>query len=354
MKKFFAKILFFIPLILTLVGINYCIDPGNIFHQNYVNAIAKDLLNGKNVTNIQNYDERMLQKSFIQKTQKKPEVIVLGSSRVLLIGNNIYNNKTCLNSGVSGAGIEDIFAIYNMLLKKRFKPEKLIIGLDPWMLNDNRKHEGFRSIENDYIEMMKRLNFPVSSQNSSAAAFKKVTEIISLQYLQESIKYIKENGFHKIMPTATDNSDNKKRTILFNGSISYDEDLRKSSALLVETRAKKYLQGEIYGVNDLTEYSTARKSMLSSFFDLLKRENVEVTLFLAPYHPIVYKYFKENRKFSAVLETEKVYRELAAQKGFSVIGSFDPEKLDLNNSYFYDGMHCTPQALTKIFNAEAN
>ncbi|MEJ0081062.1 MAG: hypothetical protein WDM78_08985 [Puia sp.] len=70
---------------------NYLVDPANIFtSKQYVAGIASILSLGHNVDNISNYNERLLQEQRVLKLTKTPDIMVLGSSRVMEIGSDFF------------------------------------------------------------------------------------------------------------------------------------------------------------------------------------------------------------------------------------------------------------------------
>src|SRR5690606_22220124 len=103
------------------------------------------ILVGNNVTNIENYDERTLQRNIINNHHICPQVLVLGSSRTMLINSREFIGKTFFNNSVSGASIEDIVAIYQMYDNRKCYPGKIILALDPWILNVNNGQNRWKS-----------------------------------------------------------------------------------------------------------------------------------------------------------------------------------------------------------------
>ena len=66
MGKFIYKtLLLSIPLLFSLVTINYFGDAARIFDTEYEKQMSEIVLNGNYVTNISNYDDRLFQKECI-------------------------------------------------------------------------------------------------------------------------------------------------------------------------------------------------------------------------------------------------------------------------------------------------
>ncbi|GAB6275441.1 MAG: hypothetical protein STSR0004_23090 [Peptococcaceae bacterium] len=78
MNKFTVKlILFTVSILLIVTSVNYFGDAGDIFHEGKVAQIAKYLVEGYNVANVDNIDERDLQRNIIKLSKINPSVIVL-------------------------------------------------------------------------------------------------------------------------------------------------------------------------------------------------------------------------------------------------------------------------------------
>lgn len=120
MKKVIKKLLLFSPVLFGVAGVNYFVDPANLFHSTqYVKGITDYLLEGKNVTGIYNCDDKLLQKYFIKGLKECPDIVVLGPSTTMGINSTFFNNKTLINSSLSSAFLEDILTIYRLYQKKR-------------------------------------------------------------------------------------------------------------------------------------------------------------------------------------------------------------------------------------------
>jgi hypothetical protein len=147
MKRIFIFLLYFIPIPLFIITINYFADPANIFSKDYEKGIVEYLVKGNNVTNVVNYKERLLQKYFIEKIEKCPDVMVLGSSRIMQIRSEVINSGRLINNGVSISTLEDCLATYYMYEKRGCSVKKVIIGLEPYMLNEGHGQSEWRYLE---------------------------------------------------------------------------------------------------------------------------------------------------------------------------------------------------------------
>lgn len=354
MEKFIVKIsIICLPILFILISVNYFIDPANLFNEGkYEKGISKDLCNGYHVTNIvYNYDQRLLQKYLIDCLPKVPKTVILGSSRSMLIGSD-YISSGLLNSSVSGASIQDFLAIYNLYRKRHFIPETIILGLDPWLLNDNCEQDRWESVANDYYEMLEYIGLAKYSNKESSkfklfrSKFEKYIQIVSFRYFQQSLLMV--GSTTNYYPTKE--LVNDYFTMHTDGSINYDKKYRSTDSVGIINYAKSYINSKpIYSLGNFSKFSNRNIEILEKFIQYLKEQNVDVVFFLAPYHPLVYDYFQMNNNLKIVLETENYYFKLAKKYNIELIGSFNPNTYKLNSDDFFDGMHCKENAIKIIF-----
>ena len=76
-------------------------DAAKIFHTGYERNIANIIYSSKNATNISNYDERILQKELINKIKSKPDILILGSSRTMLINSSYFESSASITEDES-------------------------------------------------------------------------------------------------------------------------------------------------------------------------------------------------------------------------------------------------------------
>jgi len=101
--------------------------------------------------------------------------------------------------------------------------------------------------------------------------------------------------------------------------------------------------------NQFDTISPHYSKLLTAFIDYLQHKNIEVIFFISPYHPLVYNHFQNAKEYKIIIETEKFYTQLAKDKNIKIVGTYNPAKLGLSNSAFYDGPHCKYEALQSIW-----
>lgn len=342
MKLFLKKILAYIlPIILIVFLVNLISDPASLF-KGIELKIATDISNGFNVTGVANIDERILQKKVIENIQNPPETIILGSSRIMMVGRAYYGIKS-RNNGVSGASLEDIIAIYQIYKEEGIKPKKFVIGVDPWLFNQNNGQSRWLSIKNDYD----RYYNEESNQFIVDLPIHKYEQLFSLSYFQASIKSLSKN-VNNNKPIATQNELNNTLTRLIDGTITYGNDYRTKSGREVEDAAKNYINGNIYSIENFNDISEEIKTKFENFIVDLLKNGIEIEFLLMPYHPIVWQHIEENEKYKAVQDVESYMYNFANKNSIKITGSYNPEPFMLSSTDFYDGMHLSPDGIKKV------
>lgn len=109
MKRFIYKTsIITLPVLILLIMVNYFGDAARLFDNDYEKVMAKILSKGQYVTNFENYDERLFQKEIISTTAIQPNLVIIGSSRTMLINNEFFPNFFLFNNSVSGASIDEV------------------------------------------------------------------------------------------------------------------------------------------------------------------------------------------------------------------------------------------------------
>ncbi len=364
MKIVIRKILFLIPIPVFILAVNIYSDPAKLFRLGYEKRVAEILLSNKCAVNIGAYDERLTQKYYIEglKVDSKKDIVIFGSSRSMGIGENIFSNSEVFNHSVAGGSLEDFLAIYRMLRKKKLIPQKMIIGIDPWLFNINNGQKRWVVLNNEFMAMktllakdserykkiQRFMNFFIWGKHKLSV----VSSLFSPAYFQESIKYIGKKG----------KKDKRISTIIISqtpileynsispdGVLTYNNDFTNQSFKQVRKRAQKYIRGSIYSLSRYFKMDSNLKSIFQKFIDLLQKDNVEVLFFLPPYHPLVYSYMEKNPKFSLVKDVENYVHDLGEDRKIQVYGSYNPKLAGCEETDFYDGMHPKEEAVARIF-----
>lgn len=359
MRKFVKSLIVLCPLLFFIVAVNYLVDPVSMFRfKDAEKKIAEYLLQGKNVANFSNYHERLIQRYYVARISRRLEVAVLGSSRSMLIGKSLFPEKNFFNSSVDGATLEDLMATYWMYRDRKLLPQRMIIGLDPWILNGKNGLRNYLTIYAEYRKIRDHLRGNGPDFNGLTDVSAKLAyfyNLISPSYFQLALgKFLKaritDTVDRKCYMTVNSIED-EAMVKLSDGTESFSAKERNLSVDSVRRRAISYAsQVRVYGLADFAKIGQEQLGLLKKFVALVKRDGVEPVFFLCPYHPSAYSVFMDSGKYAIIKDVERCFRDLASQEAIEVIGSYDPGACGLTEFDFYDGMHPKEEAIVIIFN----
>jgi hypothetical protein len=324
--------------------VNYFGDAARLFDNNYEKEMAQIIISGKYVTNVENYDERLFQKELIINKNIKPDFVIIGSSRTMLINSETCSGISFLNNSVSGASLEDIISIYQLYKINSKLPKKIIIGIDPWLYNNTRMDKRWEAIGEYYFQFIKR-DFEKNKFNS------KYKELFSLSYFQSSVKQMPSVITGNSVPIPTVHKYNSLGTKLTDGSFIYGQEYRNASQKEVDNKINSYIaQKKIYGLEGFTTISDNKWTEFEMLITDMKKNNIEVSFFMAPYAPLVYERLKND--YPIVLKLEEEINNFSLTQDIKIIGSFNPSQCGLDKSFFYDGMHVKESGIKRIYEAK--
>ena len=266
--------------------------------------------------------------------------------------NEIFKDQIFLNHGVSGASIEDYIAILDLYLEKNALPSTIIFGVDPWILNSHNYQGRWKSLSTEYENGVEYIyaNSIVKNQDSNGI-YTNIDPYLSLISRPIIIKSLQQLFSHQergeYFPTELEELDVAIK--LKDGTISYPASSKNKTVEEINSGAIEYANREpIYSLGHFTKIDEQSKSLFESTIHYLQNRNTTIVLFLPPYHPIVYDKLTTDPQYSMVNEVESYFREFALSENITVIGSYDPNLLNLASADFYDGMHPTREAIDKI------
>lgn len=341
--------------LLIVASFNYWMDPGNIVDNAVlVETCGKWLLEGHDVAITQNYDERLLQKYLIEHDTENYGVLIFGSSRTMDIGEDLFPERAVKNYSVSGASIEDDIALYFLYERIHGKPQTVIIGADAWLLNANSGQRRWKSVAKEYAYGKGRVTKGGGIVDSKNFDFEKYTQLLSWTYMKESIKKLESGKTSKDEPgywLADDKAKVAKNAAIIcpDGTHIPSVDAQERDA---EPLARKYIAGDVYSLEKYDEVDIKLQSQIREFISYLKSQEIEIVLYLTPYHPIVYSYLLQNKKYHNIIAAELFFQALASECGIRVVASYDPKRCGLSNADFLDGMHMRKAAVERVFIAE--
>lgn len=322
-------------LLSCIAGFNLWQDPAGIFlGENPYKTMARESCAGKKLVVSGNYDERLFTKSVIDLGNNHYDVIVLGSSRIMDIGEQDFSQDVKVrNLGVSGASLEDDIAIWESYVQKmNVSPKMVIVGIDPWLFNRHNGETRWKSLTDEYLAGMQRLGRTgvVSKDNE------RYRTLLSISYTRESWKkFCNPVETLEVWNSQEDSAENKS-LIYADGSRMGS---RKSYREDADANARAYVKDKVYHLEEYEQLDEDLREDFSVWIKSIQRQGIKVIFFLPPYHPFVYDYLHKNVRYMNVFEAEEWVKNFANSNDIQVIGDYNPNVMDVGNSDFIDGMH---------------
>lgn len=353
MRKWIGLVLFALPILLLLTGVNYIADPGNLFH-NFYGEMTDAILRGEQVQILSNNcDEREVSKLLIEKMPQEVDCLVLGPSLALTIGREMTGSETFYNLAMSSADYYDLLATTALLDINEKKVKRIIICFDSRLFDDKvSQSDGRHDKLMEYSLYMENLlnNKQAGSpmpKASNASSLSNLSQLFSISYFQYSVDYLKTNKKNALgarwQVAAPDSTASR---YLSDYSMMYGA---AQEAVTVEEVVEA---SRIYWLEaNVTEYAYANEDKLAVFEKLiqhLQKQGTEIELFLCPFAPALWDRIGEDH-YPMLYQLEREAARLAEDYDLKLTGSYDPYNVGLENKDFYDSRHVRRSAIAEYF-----
>ena len=290
-------------------------------------------------------DERNFKKSLIDSCKEDVDILVLGSSRIMLLSEQMLNGESLLNLGVSGATYEDIAALFYHYIQTSKGPRKVIIGIDPQHFNANIGDTRWKTLRKEYMAYSKDI---LSNDVLVTPNFEKWENLISITYFQSAVRIGNES--HRLKPgDAIISEDSIEYGCGYrdDGSLIYGRSYHNTPQDITNNLAKTEFYPQWDKYSELSKDEIDRWRRLIQY---MKEKDIQVCLFNAAYHPIMYQRFMNDAKLDMMRQAMDYIHKFEIENDVEMIGSFNPNdnNFNLKEGDFYDGMHMRREVVEKI------
>ena len=334
----------FIPIGFVIIATNIYIDPANIFSgEKYVERIATILVSGNNADNISNYNEMFFQKNMLQKQTQKPDVLVMGSSRVMEVGANIFPNKKLLNIAVSRGNINDLIAVAGLVDSLKQIPKEVVINVEANLICKGSVGNLNGESLNEYYNFFSSKNCNINSNKKTSNfnnIFQRYYGMLNFDYFKSSVAFVVKKRNKTLYNVGKDVP--KMGGRLSNGCVVYSYSYSHPDTINVAAISKEA------GVK--TIFPPIDSMLLNSFnclIDYFQKNGTNITLTMLPFHKDYYDEVKKKNNF--IEYYENYFTTFANKKNIKIVGSFSPTKIGLCKKDFYDTYHCNGDAVKRVF-----
>lgn len=332
----------------TIAGVNYGVDPSQEFRGgSFEHKLADLLLHGQNATNVLNYNDRLLQRFVIEKLDKAPDTIVVGSSRSMPLSADDFPDGTFFNHSVVGGTIEDALAVWGLYRQRGLKPRRLVISLDHWSLGPVRANRNWRVLQEPFLAVAGSLGVSLAGHPvySGTHSTSRAEILVSGRYFLSSLAALAADAPLKADPVPVDEAAVDTQVKRADGSVRWSAALVDQPPEQVADQAASF-SDPLSGFDRLDDTSLA---LLEGFVRAIRAEGVDVVLLAAPFHPSTYQRFTRMPQFAGVLLVEREMPRIAERTGARLVGTYDPAPAGCGGADFIDATHPKHSCLQRLF-----
>lgn len=324
---------------LIIVYTNISIDAAYVIRPQHT-EMAKLALSDNIVAQPENYNERVYQVCIVANMKIVPETIVIGSSRGMYLGTEITGYQHLYNNCVSGACIEDYYALLGLYYQKFNElPQRVIIETSPWVFYKDNPEA--RWLENDIYKESARYFYRVVNETDLPVSESIETEnpYISMPYFRYNIERFKENGWHIPKEDARISTDGTEAADYPDGTIRYKaefetENEQRLSGVLATNGACTYNNSHLMRKVDIDKTDS-----YVSLIDFLQGKGIEVIIYLQPFSVTQCRYALDDGLNPGYPIAEQYIRDMVKKKDITLHGSYDARDWGLTDHQFIDYMH---------------
>jgi hypothetical protein len=356
MFKLIKRLCRFLPILVFMVLFSYKVDPSGLFWGvGFEREASQMMLNGEYIRGYERLDGRSLNEVYAKNVKESPQVIVGGSSRVMLVDHTFARGKTFYNGANVGRDVYDLYNSYYVFEKERKEPEIFIMGLDPWLFSEGQDalDRSKRSNQKLYAQFMGEELGIENIKYEKTDKYKKYQALFDPAYFQGSVKYYFRDKSADAKPMAVDPSqlENRREVVKCpDGSIIYDKAYRNRSQAAADADALGLATQDVMArLSGFKEISPTHAERFEKFIKYRQGKNIKLIFYLPPYHPIVYDtILSQPDKYRAITQLEWYLKILAKRYDIELYGSYDPYRLGLKNEDFLDGLHLRKDSVKKV------
>ena len=363
MKKFITKLTLFLLPFTIIPILNYNIDSAYLLgRRSRLDLVAELLLSGKTVAGLEIYDDRVLNKLIINKMDKVPEVIALGTSQTMILRASYLDLPAgdYFNHSLAAGTIRDMIAILGCYKIRGALPKKIIIGVSPTLFDQEFNErlavfsERWKALAPEYYYLLNLIENDTSSfeyYRSAQFHIDQYKNLFSFSYTIRNLKSFQRVSSEKnLFRIAKDTSVNDL-LVTFDGSIYYPHAIRCQHDTITLNKTKTFIYNQFTRKrNKLKNKKIADKELFINLIDYILSCESQIFFFLPPLHPLVYKEISTKDYLRVYLEIEELVKDIAKTRNISLFGSYNPDLYGLESKDFYDAIHLQDFGMKKIFN----
>ena len=349
----------------AVVLVNYTVDASHVISTRSQEQLASLVLEGNTVAVPENYNERVYQMAVIGQMAGMPETIVLGSSRGTYLGEGVTGYRNLFNHCVSGAGMEDYYAVSELYLQKFGNyPSRVILEISPWVIHDGNPEQrwteifAYRSAAERLWTALNGSKPEILSGDTDSDPFAadgrpfytRESPWFSLPYFQYNCYVLSRDGLAAFSGESVRvSTDPSEAAELPDGSLRNPASLENPGPeRLAQVRSASGPVTFEYA-HLMDEVGSVKSKALENLVRDMQGRGTEVILFLAPFSPTQCAYSLDENLNPGFAKAEAYLRGLAEQCGIRLVGGYDARAFGLADEQYVDYSHPDRSAVKTVW-----
>lgn len=334
----------------VIVAVNVSVDASSVIRPQHT-ELAKLALAGNTVAVPENYNERVFQVCIVDNMQKIPRTVVIGNSRGMFLGQEITGYTDIYNNCVSGACLEDYYALLGLYYNKFGEvPKRVIIETSPWVFYNNnpesrwREDEKYKQSAREFFNMINHTDISVTKD------VEKENPYISFSYFRYNMDKWFEEGNEVFTEDARVSDDVNEAAEYSDGTIRYNAFLENESEKRLADVQATNGACTYQDSNNMLEVDSEKRKGYENLIDYLQDSGTEVLIYMQPFSATQSYYsFDENMNPGYPLVYDYLI-DLAEEKDIEIRGGYDARDFGLDDVRFIDYMHIDRAGTNIVWN----
>lgn len=338
MKTFLFKLSFFLVVPIVFVVLNVTQDPFHDVAPSPLEYNSVDLLLQQKKAPVRgNINLRQVRKLQLNQQVQGTDLAVFGGSTALEFGREQLPSVGVKNFAVPNHSIEDQLGLYYLYTNNpQATCKHFVMGLSPYFfLSDRSTQTRWTPLKEEYLAMLSTLSGP-NPLKILDAELVQMRQLLSIDLARRSFTSLFNLREQK------DVLEVKNPYIFPDGSwnkMSFSDSLAKVRQVTSPPFNPRF------SLSSQVEEGTL--SLLFALLNLSQEKHERVFVLLTPYAPSFYADLKDQNE--EVVLIEQKLQKLCKEHGIVLVGSFNPENLQLRDADFMDPLHWHPRAMSAYF-----
>ena len=341
-----------------IAAINFAVDLDGTYRGGFSleKRIAGILATGRAVDVVSDFNHHFMQKHLVTTAGLDPDLIVLGSSRSLLVDADLFPGRRLFVHAIPLARIEDYIALYGLHSDRPRRPRTVVVAADPWIFLPKKNYGAECDLLAEEFSRGAR-QIPEYGHGPTCSIARKWGILISIPRLHETVVKFAHRAWsgdrskcREIRVADGSRSDCGVRRP--DGTYAYPTAFASRSPETVADFARLVAsrRGTIQGFEeDYRHIDPVRVGEFQGFLSYLRRAGADVVVVLAPYNPVYVENVETRPAWLWVMKADAAIRKASVDAGVPLVGSFNPGKTRCDSADFVDTHHPRTSCYAKLF-----